>query len=98
MIPKRRKRGWWTHALEDRLCAGCGRKAYFLMVGLCGQCFHRRKREEAGLDACEAERHAAEPTHALPGTRKKIEVMAERRQRGEALFHAEDATVGINET
>jgi len=98
MIPKRRKRGWWTHALEDRLCAGCGRKAYFLMNGVCARCFQKRRREEVDFDEKEPDRLPAEPTHALPGTRKKIEVMAERRQRGEALFHAEDATVGINET
>ena len=36
----------------------------------------------------------AEPTQALPGSDEKIEVLAQRAARGEALFHPQDARHG----
>lgn len=36
---------------------------------------------------------AAEPTAASPGSREKIEVMRARAERGEAVFHPQDARV-----
>lgn len=36
---------------------------------------------------------AAEPTNAPPGSLEKIQVMRERAERGEAVFHPHDARV-----
>lgn len=35
-----------------------------------------------------------EPTHHLPGTEGKMEVMVERAKAGESLFHPDDARCG----
>jgi hypothetical protein len=40
----------------------------------------------------------AEPTSALPATPEKLEVMRQRAERGESLFHPLDAMRPVNDT
>lgn len=53
---------------------------------------HRRKFQHRGhaADTSYVAAEPAEATQVQPGTRDKIELMAERMARGEELFHAAD--------
>ena len=84
------------------LCRHCGQRPQGRARGLCHSCYfkpHIRCRYPAQgqltaqgmVNSCSSAPLAAEPTTALPGTKQKVRVMAERAHRREQLFHPADA-------
>lgn len=84
-------------------CLHCQRHPGIQARGLCRLCYRllpqaQRKcypllfRGEQGIVSGHG-RRPTEPTDAVPGTEKKIRVLMARAERGEALFHPQDATM-----
>jgi hypothetical protein len=82
-------------------CVHCQDRPAVRARGLCSACYyqpHIRQRYPITTVALvrhstegePMERGEAEPTDALPGTPAKIEVMAERYERRQSLFHPGD--------
>lgn len=74
------------------LCRLCGNNVVAVRDGLCGACW---KQVEGGIWEIESGyqlgRLPERPTRCVPGTPGKIAILAERRRRGETLFHPDDA-------
>ena len=87
------------------LCRHCRCRVANRPRRLCKRCYARppvrerfpvicRFRRLGVPDYFGASKPAPAPTHALPGTREKVLVLAERASRREALWHAFDARWG----
>lgn len=83
-------------------CVHCGRRVGDRPRGLCAACYYvpalrqryavrPSKFNAQGSGLVPPTRPPAVPTEALPGTPEKVEVMRQRLERGEALYHPEDA-------
>ena len=86
----------------DGLCRHCGVKKINRPRALCWRCFHVEGVKDLypplpGSYAANSVPKAGqgrlpkEPTHHPPGSDGKMAVMAERAERGECLFHPDDA-------
>lgn len=81
-------RDLWTVGLYPAPCFVCGRDAKQKRIAIedgfvCGEeCLELYRRGEM--------RMPASPTRYGPGTKEKVEVMRQRCERGESLFHPDD--------
>lgn len=83
------------------LCVSCRRSAVNRPRGLCWGCYYTPGLRERFPSTSKYARRGVgnfcgraaipEPTHALPGTPEKVKVMIGRAERGEAMFHPQDA-------
>jgi hypothetical protein len=84
-------------------CNHCGEVRLWSSRGLCWRCHRDPRVREAFADpapsatdndACDfyGRGKPTTPTAALPGSPEKIEVLTQRAQSREAMFHPEDAT------
>lgn len=83
--------------LSVSTCARCCKTRYIHRDGLCGPCLSRsgeaaRKDREPPLPT----KQPAEPTSARPGTEEKILALAARVERGEHLWHPDDAKLSLS--
>jgi hypothetical protein len=75
-----------------QVCTRCARKApYRLRNGVCHRC-HRDADWTRQLGSNRIKRPLPQPTMALPGTKAKMDVLAERLRLGQELWHQQDAT------
>jgi hypothetical protein len=75
-------------------CGGCKRKRCLKAGGLCSACFNKKHLGgviPVPIPEVGARKPASSPTHHPPGTPGKVEAMITRAERGEHLFHKDDA-------
>jgi hypothetical protein len=83
-------------------CRHCGRARVSRPRGLCWTCYYTpglrslypstSKFAQRGIEDFNGQgRLAIEPTEAFPGSAEKVEVLAERARRRQALWHPSDA-------
>lgn len=91
-------------AATTKQCLHCGRARVNRPKGLCWSCYYKpgvrelhpsaSKYARRGLrDFNGAFRLPTTPTTAIPGTEAKLQVLSQRAERGECLFHDDDATL-----
>jgi hypothetical protein len=83
--------------LAPQYCIICDRRSSTLRRGLCRHCYpnHGPRRGEhwtRELGSNYIKRPLPQPTNALPGTKAKMTVLAERLRLGQELWHPLDAT------
>lgn len=83
--------------MKRKRCKNCGKPNPSRPRGLCWPCYYNpaimsrypiHPKSVPGI--LHGEGHLPQTTNAMPGTEEKIQVMMQRAERGEALFHPMD--------